>query len=300
MGRVILVKSPTYATPTGGAPTGAADEFDDVTVTPNAMISAYRRLRSGYGGSAYRVRRVSDNAEQDIGFDGDGLVDTAALTSFVGGSDGRIVTWYDQSGNGRNFGTAGASLQPFVVTAGTLHTNLNGLPTVYFPTGPYVRGTAGSTLITSTAYTHLAVARPTVAPNNSLPYQNNQLWQIQTRVGLAFKGTPVVQMHHYTSSHTSADVASEAVAMNCVAGARFDGANVEPFFNGAEGTPLAATSIGSYTDTNLIEIGVTFGNNYTGYMTEFAVWNTAISNDNINWAGASMAAVAGRTWTTVS
>ena len=42
-----------------------------------------RRLASAYVGSAIRIRRSSDNAEQDIGFVGENL-DTAAISTFVG------------------------------------------------------------------------------------------------------------------------------------------------------------------------------------------------------------------------
>lgn len=51
---------------------------------PNAA-GAYstRKLRTAYSGSAVRVRRDSDNTEQDIGFTGNNL-NIAALTSFIG------------------------------------------------------------------------------------------------------------------------------------------------------------------------------------------------------------------------
>lgn len=60
-----------------------------------------RRLRSGYTGPCIRVRRSSDNTEQDIGFTPDGLLDEVALRAFVGinpnTSHGYIRTWYDQT-----------------------------------------------------------------------------------------------------------------------------------------------------------------------------------------------------------
>jgi hypothetical protein len=50
---------------------------------PNAAVAySLRKLRTAYSGSAIRVRRPSDNAEQDIGFVGNDL-DTASLLSFV-------------------------------------------------------------------------------------------------------------------------------------------------------------------------------------------------------------------------
>jgi hypothetical protein len=67
-----------------------------------------------------RVRRSSDNAEQDIGFVGNDL-DTAALLSFVGAGDGRVVTWYDQQGS-NNAVQATSSAQPQIVASGSLIT----------------------------------------------------------------------------------------------------------------------------------------------------------------------------------
>ena len=51
---------------------------------PNdAVAYSLRKLRSAYIGSAVRVRRSSDNTEQDIGFTTQGELDTTSLLSFV-------------------------------------------------------------------------------------------------------------------------------------------------------------------------------------------------------------------------
>ncbi len=75
-----------------------------------------RLLRPGYAGSCMRVRRIGDNVEQDIGF-ASGVLDTAALSLFLGVSEGRIVTWYDQSGNGRDVTNATATGQPQILAS---------------------------------------------------------------------------------------------------------------------------------------------------------------------------------------
>ena len=55
---------------------------------PNdAVAYSLRKLRSAYIGSAVRVRRSSDNTEQDIGFTTEGELDTTSLLSFVGGEN---------------------------------------------------------------------------------------------------------------------------------------------------------------------------------------------------------------------
>jgi hypothetical protein len=52
---------------------------------PNAAVAySLRKLRNAYLGSAIRVRRAIDNAEQDFGFDSLGNLDTEALLDFNG------------------------------------------------------------------------------------------------------------------------------------------------------------------------------------------------------------------------
>ncbi len=96
-----------------------------------ARAYSLRKVVSGYSGSAIRVRRSSDDTEQDIGFSGDDL-DTASLLSFVGSSSGYVRTWYDQSGNARDIGHATAGNQPRIVNAGTLETTAFGRPCIQF------------------------------------------------------------------------------------------------------------------------------------------------------------------------
>ena len=85
-----------------------------------AAAAAYslRRLDAFYSGSAVRVRRASDNAEQDIAFANNEL-DTATLETFASGTDAFVTTWYDQSGNGVNATQTTASAQPQIVSSGS-------------------------------------------------------------------------------------------------------------------------------------------------------------------------------------
>jgi hypothetical protein len=89
--------------------------------------SVTRRLSSTYTGSLIRVRRSSDNTEQDIGYTAGNLLDEAALTSFVGAGDGFITTLYDQSGNSKNATQTTASNQHRIVSSGTIET-ISGKP----------------------------------------------------------------------------------------------------------------------------------------------------------------------------
>jgi hypothetical protein len=86
-----------------------------------AAAYSLRKLSVNYNGPAIRVRRSSDNAEQDIRFNGDGNLDEGVLISFVGaGNNGFVSIWYDQSGSGRNATQTTASRQPRIVSSGTV------------------------------------------------------------------------------------------------------------------------------------------------------------------------------------
>lgn len=96
---------------------------------PGAAVAySLRKLDKDYTGSAIRVRRSSDNTEQDIGFVNNYL-DTAAMKTFVGISatdSAWIVTWYNQADSSGVFGTrnltqSSATLQPRIITSGVIN-----------------------------------------------------------------------------------------------------------------------------------------------------------------------------------
>ena len=59
----------------------------------------------------------------DIGFGLDGMLDSAALLSFVSGFDGFVHTWYDQGPNNNNFIQTTTGSQPRIVNAGAIEVN---------------------------------------------------------------------------------------------------------------------------------------------------------------------------------
>jgi hypothetical protein len=96
-----------------------------------AAAYSLRQLRTAYTGSAIRVRRSSDNTEQNIGFTIAGDLDTSSLTSFCGSGNGFVTTWYDQSGNNNNATQTTAASQPQIVSSGNVLLD-NGKPTLQF------------------------------------------------------------------------------------------------------------------------------------------------------------------------
>jgi len=109
--------------------TGLLDDYGGA-----AAAYSLRRLSSTYTGDAIRVRRASDNAEQDIGFDIEGNLNTAALASFCSGTNGFVKTWYCQSGNANDATQTTTGSQPKVYDSGTGTVTVGTKPGLSFAT----------------------------------------------------------------------------------------------------------------------------------------------------------------------
>lgn len=101
------------------------------TYTGAAAAYSLRKLRTAYTGYCIEVRRSSDDTTQNIGFTSGGVLDESSLTTFCGAGDGFVKTWYDQSGNSINVGQTTTSLQPQLVSGGTI-LKLNNKAGIYF------------------------------------------------------------------------------------------------------------------------------------------------------------------------
>lgn len=119
-------------------PVGFMDNYTTGAVGAYALALVF----GDYDGPCIRVRRTSDNAEQDIGFDGEDL-DTSSLASFCAGSDGHIQTLYDQSGNGSHMTQTTSNIQIKIYddVAGYLGPKIKGdAPDFYNITGAPITG----------------------------------------------------------------------------------------------------------------------------------------------------------------
>lgn len=126
-------------------------------------VAAYstRKLRSTYAGQCLRLRRSSDNAESDFGFTSSGDLDVAAITTWLGGNNGFVVTWYDQGGNAYNLTAAATTNQPQLIL-----NVLNSRPVLRFDgTNHYLRNTSFPDF--GDAYTTSIVAAFAVAGDTS-------------------------------------------------------------------------------------------------------------------------------------
>jgi fibronectin type 3 domain-containing protein/lysophospholipase L1-like esterase len=109
-GSTSYLSNPSAPTTTFNMPSAAASVTATYTVinsTANLVLAVgMERIVPGYNGPAIRIQRPSDNTQTDIGFAaGSNLLDTSAVSSFLGQTQGWITTLYAQDGSGHNVGT---------------------------------------------------------------------------------------------------------------------------------------------------------------------------------------------------
>jgi hypothetical protein len=100
------------------------------TLLPAFAIYSLRKINPA-SSSCIQVTRSSDNTFTNIGFDSDGNLDEVALLAFVGGGNGTIRQWYDQSGNNNILVNTTVAHQPRIVISGVVQ-KVNGRPAVRF------------------------------------------------------------------------------------------------------------------------------------------------------------------------
>jgi hypothetical protein len=244
-------------------PENLLDDFPGAAVA----FSAARLLRSDYTGAAINVRRASDNAVQDIGFDGDGELDTSALATFCAGTNGFVVRWYDQSGNGNDATQAATSEQPKVYDSGTGIITKNGKPAVETDGTNDVLETAG---VNCASNFQLALVGATLS--GGFGYFTN----------LASSDDGIEILNFGTSYRFSIEGNDDTIAITLgnqsVAMFAYDGTSKIYSINGTENVDALTTTVGVSAG---LEFGKRIGSSpVNAVYQEFVLWNsdTHISN----------------------
>lgn len=113
-----------------GAGVSFAGALDAYTANLSAAWSVARRLLASYSGALIRVRRSSDDAEQDINANSLGALNPAALATFIGSDSAYVTKVYHQNG-GSDLVQTTPGRQPRIANAGTIDT-MGGLPAMKF------------------------------------------------------------------------------------------------------------------------------------------------------------------------
>ena len=168
---------------------------------PDAFVAySLRKLRTAYTGSAVKVRRSSDNTQQDIGFIS-GQLDTTALTTFVGAGNGFVTTWYDQSGGSNDLTQSTSVNQPQIVSSGIVITDIGGKPTLRFSGDTWIFKNWTFTL--SQPYTNISVNRFINLDISEIPYIMRNEFGVDTNLSLMgriFSGLRIYNNNNLYSS----------------------------------------------------------------------------------------------------
>jgi hypothetical protein len=137
----VIADGPTTFCPGGSVTlTAASQPAEASTLTlpldinnTSVLAVGLRKLNSTYNGPIIRLRRTSDNEEQDFGAVGNNL-DIDGINNWLQGTTGYCVTLYDQSGNaGTNVSQTDQNKQPVFVANG-----INNRPILHFNTSQYL------------------------------------------------------------------------------------------------------------------------------------------------------------------
>jgi len=265
---------------TSGWPVASTSALLLDTYPGAAAAYSLRKLRTAYNGSAIRVRRSSDNTEQDIGFVNNEL-DTASLLTFCGVGNGFITTWYDQSGNIKNATQATAGAQPQIINGGVIYTKntkpsiLNSF-TTFLALPSTITGTSG-TLINLSA----TLADPPTGDNGSpfgfcttsndssyQPFSNGIIYENFASTTRQTVGNPTNNTTNLYLYNVISDINLYNVKINNLT-----------FFN----TTTNSVGYGIQSPRIGRSFSSTFGNQgFVGYITEIVVYT---NNQNSNISG---------------
>ena len=252
------------------APFGNYSGVLDTLGISAAVAYGLRLLTVVYTGKCVNIRRSSDNATQDIGFDGSGNFNTATFSAFVGGGSGYVTTWYDQSGNANNAAQATAANQPQLSL-----TDVNGLPTLIFASSGVDVLTAGSTVaITASAWSAAVVAERTAS------FTSNQVafgWPTGTfPLGLGFSNAAntaaIVNFGHTNVTAAAADnVAHSIIGVSSSSG------SVQTLT--VDGGVTTGTGTGTASESAVPSAGIlpSYGDPLSGNLSEAIMFNSSIS-----------------------
>lgn len=276
--------------------------FSQLSSAAASAVGAFSlRAVSGTTAKAVQIKRQSDNATQDFWADRLGNLLTAPATgqplaSWLGGSTGNVVTWYDQSGRG-NHATGTASIYR------TSNVNMQWA----IKSGNILTVTSPSTFITNTNFTIHSITRRTTSsqgPGGGGSAPTNQAIYAYTP-GNSWPGTVaynrVLALYDYQGNRISFNSVNTSIGQYNVIGNTgcglysasgpvdylgmiWNGTTAQMYYNGSTSASSAASTFGNIPNTNNFYlfgcpaygavVGCEFG--------EIIVFNSALSAADIS------------------
>jgi hypothetical protein len=221
-------------------------------LTPNAI-------------NCIRVRRSNDNAEQDIGFINskpNAPINTGQLLQFVGGNNGFVTTWYDQSTNARNATQTTGGNQLRVINGGVIET-LNSLPAL----NTYGANTERNFVTSYSNLQSLPVTILSIFKIDTLP--SNGFNDITFHIGGTSGGGGSGRYQQWTDSTNNNSsqrqnavnaIVSESATVHKIFASYFTNSNAELRLNGVDATPVAYSGTIYNSSSNYVLVNAGQGN----------------------------------------
>lgn len=251
---------------------------------PNAQAAySLRKLDSDYTGSAIEVRNLSGTL-LDIGFDSNGDLDTAAILTHIGSGTGTVQTWYDQSGNGRDFTQSTLALQPLIAVSGVIYT-LNSLPAVRFNNdymdsasfAPNPNGAYNFALVSQ--YDNVTSTQATATGWASASANQNYLQQMQSNSKLRW----AVRYSDNALPRPDASLTGSA-GIVYLQTATFATGTCEAYYNGTQELDKFSQSLTGNPNNSSVAhrlggLNTSSSQILRGYIQEFIIWSNATPHD---------------------
>ena len=248
---------------------------------PGAAVAySLRKLRTAYIGNSIRVRRASDNTEQNIGFDSLGNLDTSALTAFCSGTNGFVTIWFDQSGNSQNVIQATAISQPQIVASGSVILE-GGFPAVKFDgsndflNGGTILNPGGKNLVT------FAITK--IIGTVGTPYGRTLAGSFQNRWSLLRDSNILNSLVQYSTGLVASSTVSDSSSLNRIISQEVEsGFFNKIFINNSESANASALGLSFSSETTLnflLGSYAQFGGYFlNGTLTEVVIYQPLVSS----------------------
>ena len=191
----------------GAGFTGILDEYSGA-----AAAYSVRRLSSSYTDGLIRVRRSSDDTEQDIGFDSNGDLDTTALTTFVNADVNQYTSDFSSTEDlSETNGTGAAAQSAGGVDDAYKFTTITGTGQMFASISPFSgKGGGNSFRIQADVY---------------LPSTNAEIDKVRMWTGYGLEGFTEVTA---TDTWTSIDQTLDVVSGSQLRFQAYDGSDLTP------------------------------------------------------------------------
>lgn len=277
MGRLL-----TLLNGSGGSSPPAPGVLDLIATQPGAAYS-FRKTKNAYSGPCMRIRRSSDNAEQDIGYAGDNH-DAAAAAAFIGGGSGYIRTLYDASGNNRHLEQTDTTKQPLYSASGMVFDGVNDLLIM----ASTISHTSGFTIFTNMSLNDTGGTKGIFASD--------------AVAGALYLRASITEAFAIVRQSQAVLVTTVSTGLTAKAVTRWKAGSWGGSINRNGGAAIAsyATDTALTQPSSLIGGAASGGGDpFSGVMQEIIIYQANLSDADSNLIGANMATFAGTTWTNI-